>query len=127
DLTPIGVENANVLGVLGNQQVGAHYDFGFANACMWNGTPDSYVDLNPIGAFASVAECTDGVHQYGGALFVDFSTGEASFQAGYWSGSFDSWVDMTPAGVPGASIEEVDGSQQVGVTFGDPVGGPPLR
>src|SRR5690606_1518802 len=76
------------------------------------------------GALFSAAGCTDGVHQYGAAIFFDGVSGGT--QVGYWSGTAESSVDMTPPGTFGFSINAVDGSQQVGATAPDPVGNPPI-
>ena len=71
DLQPIGYETGEILGMSGNQQVGATYDSFLGMAAMWSGTAESFVDLNPPGAFASSATCTDGTHQYGVAAVFE--------------------------------------------------------
>jgi hypothetical protein len=116
-----------VRGVSGNMQVGSNHDNFLAQACMWQGTPESYVSLQPATALFSIALCTDGKRQYGAVLTWDGVNFEsAQTEAGYWTGTPDSWVNLTPPGMFGAAITGVDGDRQVGAMAADPIGNAPF-
>jgi hypothetical protein len=90
-LLPAGYTYGEVLGIFGNQQVGSTNDEFLGKAAMWHGTAESFVDLNPPEAFASVAACTDGTHQYGA---VGVLAPVPGIFAARWSGTASSWEDM---------------------------------
>lgn len=79
-----------VLGIFGNQQVGAAGLPGsVVHAALWSGTATSFQDLNPAGLDGSIALATDGQQQVGAA---------SNDQAALWSGSAASYVNLGPAG-----------------------------
>src|SRR5947209_18817031 len=81
------------------------------HAIAWNGSPASYVDLNPSGFDFSYANATNGNQQVG--------YGEATASSGFdhallWLGSSASAVDLNPSGFTNSYAYDVDGMYQVG-------------
>lgn len=93
-INPDGFFTSQVLGMHGNEQVGIaarNTPTGVeGGAALWHGTADSFVWLRPAGADASLATCTDGVHQYGWTLTTD------RYRAAMWSGTAQSVVSLDP-------------------------------
>lgn len=64
------------------------------HAALWNGSPQSFIDLNPPGARGSSLRAVhDGVE--GGSAAFDLPTGSYS-HAGVWFGTPESFVDLHP-------------------------------
>lgn len=59
------------------------------HAGIWNGTPQSWKDIHPAGAFWSIAYDTSGAHQVG----VTYP-GDGTTRAAFWSGTPESYVDL---------------------------------
>jgi hypothetical protein len=89
-------------GVFAGQQVGDYA----GNACLWNGTAASRVDLH-LGT-SGVAD-TSGTQQVGSVVLCCFFD-----QACMWSGTAESFVNLNPPGAGGSEAYGVAGNQQVG-------------
>jgi MYXO-CTERM domain-containing protein len=89
-------------------QVGVAWVGGTPRASLWQGSAESWVNLNPAGASSSLA---NGIH-------ADQQVGWASIagtqRAGLWSGSAASWVDLHPAGATTSTAWGVHDGRQVG-------------
>jgi hypothetical protein len=105
-------EGTQAYGIGGGQQVGAGIvPPGFSHAVMWNGTPESAVDLHPKGDFdLSQANDTDGLQQVGFAR----EPSKLNPHAALWTGSAASFVDLHPSGYLFSELNSVDNGQQVG-------------
>lgn len=119
DLHPQGFVSSIAYDLSGNQQVGYGYYYGpigepyshRIHALLWNGTADSYVDLNPSGFFSSRATGTNGAQQSGwGNLEATSSVSHALL----WSGSAAGAVDLHPSGFTSSMAFGIGGTQQVG-------------
>ena len=73
----------------GSHQVGVVTVGTADHAALWSGTPESFVDLNPVGSDLSAALGVDGSWQVGFAVM-----GNAS-HAALWSGDSNSFVDLS--------------------------------
>jgi hypothetical protein len=58
-------------------------------AALWSGSPESWVNLNPLGSLHSIAWGVSGTRQVGVAWFDRYHA-----HAGMWSGTADSWMDL---------------------------------
>lgn len=124
DLNPEESVDSCANAVSGSQQVGyaswpdpnpaeiAHVRGYYSHAGMWNGTAESWVDLNPAGAIDSEANAVSNGQQVGVAYF------DGRSHAGIWSGSASSWVDLNPAGAIDSEAYAVSNGQQVGSVDG---------
>lgn len=81
-----------------------------AHAGMWNGTADSWVDLNPAGAGYSRATGVSGNKQVGYATIGVHGLDHASL----WSGTAESWVDLNPAGADQSGAYAAFDNKQAG-------------
>lgn len=98
-----------VFGGFGGQQVGVVLGPNqAAHASLWNGSAESWTDLNPAGASGSYAVKTSGLHQVG---FARIGT---AAQAGYWTGSAESWVNLNPMNSTESVAYGVSSIYQVG-------------
>lgn len=104
--------NSSASGVSGGQQVGCvpgpPASNNYNHACLWSGTAESCVDINPAVATWSSALGVSGGQQVG---FAHLAIG---YHASLWSGTAASWVDIHPAGAGPSSAYGVSGGQQVG-------------
>ena len=114
-LSPTDIQYSGALGVSALQQMGWASINAVDHAVMWNGTMDSFIDLNPDNA----------VHSYGRAISNGKQVGTANFgtydHAMLWNGSKDDWVDLNPgwAGAIMSTANGISGNQQVGTsTYG---------
>lgn len=81
------------------------------HASMWSDTPESRVDLNPVGVNSSVAAGCFGNEQVGHIL--NDNTGDDN--AGLWHGTAASWVNLHPTPIARHSrATGTDGVHQVG-------------
>jgi hypothetical protein len=122
DLNPGDIWNDSVaLAIAGTQQVGnvnllypgnESPPYSVYHAALWNGTPDSWIDLHPSlpGIDRSFAKDTDGVQQVGYGTF-------GGDHALVWSGSADSAVDLHPPVFTHSYAEGVHSGEQVGYAF----------
>lgn len=84
------------------------YPYFISHAALWNGTADSFVDLNPVGADFSQANAVSGNIVVGSAYMGDWSfwTQAINEHAALWLGTADSFVDLEAAvGVNWANSE----------------------
>jgi len=117
DFTPPGAQFAGVRGVGGGQQAGqANFPGVGLHATIWNGTPESWVDLHPFPAFGdSQLFATTGTMQVGSSHVPGFTFPHA----GVWSGTAATFIDLNqflPSGYGGESLATsiiVDG----GITY----------
>jgi hypothetical protein len=87
------------------------------HAVLWNGTPESAVDLHPAGNFdMSIANDTDGANQVGFAR----EAGMLNPHAALWSGSAASFVDLHPTGYLFSEAMSVSTNEQVGSVAAPP-------
>ncbi len=87
------------------------------HALLWNGSADSYVDLNPSGFTESIASATNGVQQVGTGWRPEFgltSGTSENFHALLWNSAADSFVDLHPSGFARSYGFGIGGTQQVG-------------
>ncbi|MHB0999293.1 MAG: PxKF domain-containing protein [Armatimonadota bacterium] len=111
--------------VYNGYQVGSTDVVNREHAAMWNGTADSLVDLNPVGAEASGALGISGNCQVGWAAFQAYDEEGGPIylkwdqHAGLWHGTANSWVDLHPAGAFNSFANGVSGDYQAGlVSYG---------
>lgn len=115
-LHPIGDYGTSAgRGASGAQQVGGVYvyDLGSAHASLWNGTAESWVDLNPPGADESYAHGTSDGQQAGYATSTVGDNQET--HAALWNGTAASWVDLHPAGASSSHALGIGDGEQVGM------------
>jgi hypothetical protein len=86
------------------------YDVG-PHAALWNGTPESYVDLHPAGFTHSMVRAMDGNVQVGQGRGV--ATGNNT-HALLWTGTVGSVVDLNPSGITESYMRGISGDLQVG-------------
>ncbi len=88
------------------------------HAALWNGSPESALDLHPPFADCdrSYGEDTDGVHQVGYGYFVS-PDNLTPYRALLWEGSAASAVDLHPPAFTHSFAEGVSGDEQVGYAF----------
>jgi hypothetical protein len=108
-LAPSSYFNSFMNDTAAGQQVGAvQLTSGSSHrAALWQGTADSFVDLQPAWASNAEAHATDGVQQVGGA----------DNHAVLWTGSVASAVDLNPSGFSGSTASSVHNGVQAG--YGD--------
>src|ERR1043165_693751 len=97
-----------IAGVSSTQQVGYIYS-GLTKATVWSGAAGSWVDLNPLGSFASFASAVDDFVQVG------WVGTDPSVHASIWTGTAGSLRDLTPVGHFRSQAFGVSGNQQVGL------------
>ena len=85
-------------------------------ACVWNGTPESCVNLNPNGMWYSEARGVSNGVQVG---WVSGPAINYEEHASLWRGSAESWVDLNPAGAVSSRAVDVLGNTQVGYWDGE--------
>ncbi|HKX83386.1 MAG TPA: hypothetical protein VJL58_04120, partial [Pyrinomonadaceae bacterium] len=87
--------------------------FPLLHAALWRGTPETYVDLHPVGVGCerSFAFDTDGVQQVGYGTFPGSSH---DTRALLWSGTSGSVVDLSPAAFEITEAHAVRNGVQVG-------------
>lgn len=107
-LNPPGAPSSYACAVLGNRQVG-ETRLGPGRACIWNGSADSWIDLNPPGAVIGRANALSETQQVGYVVVPP-----QSFRAALWSGTIASRIDLHPAGATVSLGYGVSGDQQVG-------------
>jgi T5SS/PEP-CTERM-associated repeat protein len=123
NLHPAGAGWSRAFGISGDNQVGwamvaawvAGELHSFEHASLWTGTAESWVDLNPAGAYESAANAASGGQQVGWANLGDYPRFDG--HAGFWTGSAESWVDLHPAGSSWSYAEDVSDGQQVGAAW----------
>ncbi|MDQ2986098.1 MAG: hypothetical protein M3R13_05185 [Armatimonadota bacterium] len=104
--------NTAATGIGGGQQVGVGNTTGsIYEALLWQGTPESVVNLHPAGDYrVSRADDTDGSQQVG-----TVETGpKGILHAALWSGTAGSFVDLHPEGYTHSEAYGVAIDQQVG-------------
>ena len=116
DLHPIsfGMLFSRVMGVKAGEEAGYVSNIAYpvgdylgyhtsSKAVVWHGTPDSAVNLHPLGYDSSEALATNGTQQGGWAYrLVDNAT-----HAMLWNGTADTAVDLHPAGYTATKINEI--------------------
>ncbi len=105
-VTRLSPENgyAAALGIRGSQQVGSIN----GRAVVWNGWPDSMIDLQPPEASYSRASATNGTQQ----------VGEVDGRAALWSGTAESLINLQSPWAWSSAANAIDGTHQSGfVTF----------
>src|SRR6185369_12349494 len=104
----------------GDYQVGTGYSFAFFHdhALLWNGTPESVVDLHPTNMEYSRALAVSGSTQVGYAQLPNTGP-DLIAHALMWHGTAASVVDLHPAGFQNSFAVGVSGNTQVG--YGDPL------
>lgn len=113
-LTPTTFAWADVFATSGSQQVGDGdpTGAGYQHALLWNGSANSFVDLNPPGMLTSSAQGLSGSQQVGQAASLS-----AGYHAVLWNGTANSTVDLTPtdlSGLVSSLASGTDGIHQVG-------------
>lgn len=111
-VTPLsnGAGNSIAYAIGSGQQAG--FDgVAAAHATLWTGTAGSAVDLNPSGAYASLAYATNGLQQGGRANFTNTN---GTDHAALWSGTAGSFVDLHPAGATYSVVNALTSTQQGG-------------
>jgi hypothetical protein len=88
-------------------QVGARS----SRACLWHGTPESIVDLSPVGAAYSYGFGAYGNQQVG-EVFLGSSDNPS--HGAMWTGTAASFVDMHPPGATWSQVAAAWGGQQGG-------------
>jgi hypothetical protein len=91
------------------------------HASLWQGTPESRVDLNPAGSALSYARAIAGTRQFG---FVYPGSTTAPARAAMWSGTAASYLDLNPPGAVTSYIIAAYGEQQGGNASFVSQGGP---
>ncbi|MGN6727161.1 MAG: PEP-CTERM sorting domain-containing protein, partial [Tepidisphaeraceae bacterium] len=99
DLNPSGFSDSEAFKTRNGQEVGIARATGASHpsAMLWNGTADSFVNLNPAGFVTSTALDTDGVRQVGGGSTVepiDPRVGITPSVALLWNGSPDNYMNL---------------------------------
>ncbi|MEQ1821209.1 MAG: hypothetical protein ABL949_01740 [Fimbriimonadaceae bacterium] len=107
-LHPAGAADSAGYGVAGLQQAGQCTVSGAYNACLWNGTSASFVNLHPAGAVESSAFMTTGSKQVGQAKISGFA------KAALWTGTAGSFVNLHPTGAVESAAFAAAGNQQAG-------------
>jgi hypothetical protein len=103
-LTNLGPSQVGeVYGISGTHQAGHIAGL----ACLWSGTPESRINLNPSPNAISVALAVCGEEQVG---LVSFGQSHAAL----WHGTAASWVDLNPAGAEWSRATGTDGEYQSG-------------
>ncbi len=110
NLHPIAADSSVALGVWGDQQVGYLFfsSTGYQPACLWTGSPDTWVNLTPPTSDGAVAYGVSGGQQVGRVHVPGQSL------ASLWTGSAESWVSLNPDGITSASAYAVFDGVQVG-------------
>jgi len=103
-LTPASSISASANAISGAQQAGSVG----GHAALWSGTPDSFVDLNPVGASGSWVGAISGSQEAGSATVGGQS------HAAIWSGTPTSFVDLNPSVASSSGAYGTSGSKQVG-------------
>ena len=115
--------NSTAYAIAGDQQVGFTDNstmctpqctpFPLLHAALWRGTPQSYVDLHPvgIGCDRSFAFDTDGAQQVG---YGTFPGSNRPYRALLWSGTPESLVDLSPGAYQVTFANGVRNGVQVG-------------
>ncbi len=113
-LHPTGAGWSMSYAVSDTQQVGwTQYETMQRFACLWNGTSNNIVNLNPVGATMSEARANYGSQQAGYAQISGYD------HASLWSGTADSWIDLNPQTASYSYVYGMSENQQVGyATFG---------
>lgn len=99
----MGVDASDGLVVVGYATIG-----GMDRASLWEGTAESWLDLNPPGATGSQATFTSSGLHVGYAMFggVDHAV--------MWNAQTGAWVDLHPVGATASRATGVEGSIQAG-------------
>ncbi|MBX7211404.1 MAG: hypothetical protein K1X78_24065 [Verrucomicrobiaceae bacterium] len=110
DLTPAGWGSGKLTGVSSGKQVGGSQASGSYNshAVLLSGNALTAVDLNPTGAYYSMATCMDDTQQGGWAYLT------TGLHAVVWSGSSSSCSDLHPSGYNFSYCLGVHNGEQVG-------------
>ena len=111
--TAIKLSDSGVtLGVGAGVQVGATYQVN--HALIWQGSPQSGVDIHPAGYASSIAYGVDNGFQGGSAVLNGFN------HAGLWNGTSASWTDLHPTHADGSEIVSLQNGWGVGnISFGN--------
>ncbi len=109
DLTPLGSRDAGALAVFGDMQGGSAAIGSDFHAALWKGTPESFRDLNPVGALSSVIRGIDATGQAG-----DFSLSLGQPHAALWHGTAESVVDLHPAAAYASQAQAISNGRQGG-------------
>lgn len=107
NLHPIGGGDSFVYQGNAGTQVGSVLAGGY-HASLWNGSAESWVDLNPSGSSGSEAYGSYGNRELG------YANVAAERHAGIWNGSAASWIDLNPGGATWSLAIGGSGSHQVG-------------
>ena len=109
DLTPPGSRDAGALAVFGDNQGGSVGIGSNFHAALWQGTAESFRDLNPASALSSVIRGIDATGQAG-----DFSLSLGQPHAALWHGTAESVVDLHPAGAYASAAQAISNGRQGG-------------
>ncbi len=96
-----------------NQQGGFANVGGLDHACIWNGTPESWIDLHPASALFSLVTDTNGTQQVGVTYFPPSFVPRASV----WAGSAASRINLNPSGSSAAGANATTGTHQYGFSI----------
>ena len=105
NLAPGATDGGALAGGIGDTQFGTFN----GHASLWQGTPESRVDLNPIGLPGN----SDVTSMAGSQQVGDYYTPGVG-HAALWSGTAQSFVDLHPAGAQLSIAYATDGVQQGG-------------
>lgn len=110
DYHPSTVSDSSITRIDGEYQYGSvttHFPF-TKHAAQWHGSSDSFVDLNPAGAYRSfLNDAADG-QQVGAAEF------NGQLTTGIWTGSADSFQSFIPDNVSAAGLVACESGLQIG-------------
>ncbi len=110
DITPAGSTSGKLTAASSGKQVGGSQgaNSGSPHAVLLSGNALTAVDLNPAGAYYSMATCMDDSQQGGWAYLP------LGLHAIVWSGSASSYSDLHPSGYNFSYCLGVHGGEQVG-------------
>lgn len=106
-------------GISASHQTGSFVTSSFQHAALWNGSPNSLVDLNPV---IIINNMVVGSWVQSSALFVagnqEVGFGQNGMVTGQrallWNGTASSFIDLHPAGYSSSQANGIGGNQQVG-------------
>lgn len=106
NVTPTGSSSAlTSTSSAGGSAVGGN---GLGHAILYDSNLDQTTDLNPLGAYGSIAKGTDGIEQVG------YSRNYAYYNCTIWKGSAASAVLLLPSGASGSWCLGTDGGREIG-------------
>jgi hypothetical protein len=114
-MSPPGATNSGLQATNGTYQLGWSVVGGQSHTGMWNGSPASFVDVNPSGATASAPNGMDPVPPF--YYSVGYAVFDGVSHAGWWTTPGGQWTDLNPSATTSSVATAGYNGMQVGTVW----------